>query len=252
MWDRWLPDLQWRPGLVWQWGVWKSSGRDTAWHLLWWSLSSMDWDSHPGRAWAEQRCPQRGQGVFLIVEVLALAIKHILLPWTGENSWAMWFGHQKLKTKLDAIKTASPRILTAWPGWASPFSLPSCNFKNCLCLTLTLTYSVYWLGVLPYEIAYNHDEPMEPSLITNFLEALPFPICSNILVAVSSYSLDHRGFWSKKFWKNKQCTTCYWVVLTLGAGFVKLELFLEYRSFVETYVDLGTIFANAAALQPLK
>ena len=33
---------------------------------------------------------------------------------------------------------------------------------------------------------------------------------------------------------------------------MKLELFLEYRSFVETYVDLGTIFANAAALQPLK
>ena len=85
----WLTVASSSMGLVWQWGVWKSSGRDTAWHLSWWSLSSMDWDSHPGRAWVEQRCPQRGQGVFFIVEVLALAIKLIQAHPPPLNRWEL-------------------------------------------------------------------------------------------------------------------------------------------------------------------
>ena len=44
------------------------------------------WIEMFGRARAEQRGSPSGQGVFFVVKVLARAIKHILLAWTGENS----------------------------------------------------------------------------------------------------------------------------------------------------------------------
>ena len=90
MWERWLPDFQWRPvrgRFVRQRGFRKSPGRHTALQNSWWRLSSMDWDAGPGRARAEQCGPPRGQGVFVVVGVLAGAIKHILLAWTGKNSY---------------------------------------------------------------------------------------------------------------------------------------------------------------------
>ena len=43
-------------------------------------------DARPGLAPAKKRGPPRGQGVFLVVGVLARAIKNILLHRTGENS----------------------------------------------------------------------------------------------------------------------------------------------------------------------
>ena len=51
----WLPVASGARRLVLQRGVRKSRGQDTAWHLSWWSLSSMDWDVRPGRALTEQR-----------------------------------------------------------------------------------------------------------------------------------------------------------------------------------------------------
>ena len=66
-------------------------------------------------------------------------------------------GHKKTKRKpkLDAIKIASPRILTFRPGCAE---LLSRNFQNCLYLLV---------GALPFEIAWNRDEPIEPSFLTD-------------------------------------------------------------------------------------
>ena len=57
----------------------------------------------------------------------------------------------KQKTKLDAIKIASPRILTVRSGQAGPLDLPFRNFKNCLSLLLASgSIVIVWihLGIL--------------------------------------------------------------------------------------------------------
>ena len=46
----------------------------------------MDCNARPGRARAEQREPPRGKGVFLVVGILAHAIKNVLLALPGANS----------------------------------------------------------------------------------------------------------------------------------------------------------------------
>ena len=92
MWERWLPDFQWRPlrgGLC---GIEEFEKNLDEIQLdkshdgscpLWIEMLDI---ARPGRARAEQCGPPHGQGVFFVVEVFACAIKHILLAWTGESS----------------------------------------------------------------------------------------------------------------------------------------------------------------------
>ena len=68
LWERWLPDFAWRPvqgGLCRNEDFDRGPSWDTAWQISWWSLSSINWDTHPGRAQAKQRWQPCHQGVFL-------------------------------------------------------------------------------------------------------------------------------------------------------------------------------------------